>query len=384
MKKKALIVVNLAGFLTFLWNDIKTLQDMGYEVSIAMNGLMKDGSPAVEIARLKKMGIQYHQIDFDTKSPMSKQNLRAYKQIKSVLKNGYSLIHCHTPIVGLLVRLAAKKYRKKGTKVIYTTHGFTFTDRSSKKTWMLYYNMEKFASKYCDAIITINHEDLNNAKKMHCKHTYVIPSVGLDCSRFEKVTVDKEAYRTKLGIAEDDIMVLAVGELSDRKNHQIIIKALGKIDDKNKYIFVICGRSVVNSGMESRLTNLADENGVRLVLAGHRLDIPEMNACADIAVIPSLREGMGMSGLEALASGVPVIGSDVQGIREYVINGKTGYLCDPFSEDEFAAAIVKVESLSAKEKAVMKKNCRSVAKKFDKQYSQLAMKKIYQEILMGV
>ena len=380
MKKKALIVVNLAGFLTFLWNDIKTLQNMGYEVSVAMNGLMKDGSPAVEIDRLKKMGIEFFQIDFDTKSPVSKQNFRAYKQIKTVLKNGYSLIHCHTPIVGLLVRLAAKKYRKKGTKVIYTTHGFTFTDRSSKKTWMLYYNMEKFASKYCDAIITINHEDLNNAKKMHCKHTYIIHSVGLDCNRFENVQVDKISYRNSIGVAADDIMILGVGELSDRKNHQIIIKALSKIEEKDKYVFVLCGRSVVNSGMEEYLKQLAEQSGVRLILAGHRHDIPELNHCADIAVIPSVREGLGMAGLDALASRVPVVGSDVQGIREYVINGETGYLCDPFSADEFADAIRKLSVLSSEEKSRMKENCLLTARKFDKMISQQEMKDIYMAI----
>ena len=115
---KALIVVNLAGFLTFLWNDIKTLQNMGYEIEIAMNGKMADGSDAVEITRLNEMGIKHYQIDFDTKSPVSKTNVTAYRQMREVLKNKYEVVHCHTPIAGLITRLAANKYRKKGTKVL--------------------------------------------------------------------------------------------------------------------------------------------------------------------------------------------------------------------------------------------------------------------------
>ena len=329
--KKALIVVNLAGFLTFLWNDIKTLQEMGYTVSVAMNARMLDGSDAVEVEKLKKMKIDFFQIDFDTKNPLSKDNIIAYKQLRRVVNEGYVLIHCHTPIVGVLTRMAARKCRKTGTTVIYTTHGFTFTDRSSKKSWLVYFTAEKLMSRFCDAIITINHEDYNNAKKMHCSKVYVIPSVGLDNHRFNNLKINRDEYRESFGVRPKDYMVLSVAELSPRKNQKIIIEALSMLDRKEQYVFVICGRAVVNSTIEEELKQLASKLGVRIFLAGHRLDIPEINACADVAVIPSIREGFGMTGVEALASGVPVVGSDVQGIREYVIPGKTGYLCDPYN-----------------------------------------------------
>lgn len=195
--KKALIVVNLAGFLTFLWNDIKTLQEMGYTVSVAMNARMPDGSDAVEVEKLKKMKIDFFQIDFDTKNPLSRDNVIAYKQLKKVVNEEYDLIHCHTPIVGILTRMAAKKYRKTGTTVIYTTHGFTFTDKSSKKNWIVYFNAEKLMSRFCDAIITINHEDYNNAKRMHCPKVYIIPSVGLDSNRFSNLRINRDEYADK-------------------------------------------------------------------------------------------------------------------------------------------------------------------------------------------
>lgn len=106
MKKKALIVVNLAGFLHFLWNDIATLQEMGYEVSVAMNENSAAGPNLIEIPKLEEMGIAHYQVEFDTKSPVSTQNIQAYKQLKLILKtNKYDLIHCHTPIVGILTRM---------------------------------------------------------------------------------------------------------------------------------------------------------------------------------------------------------------------------------------------------------------------------------------
>lgn len=378
---KVLIVVNLAGFLTFLWNDIKILQTMGYEVEIAMNGIMSDGSKAVEISELNAKKIRYYQVDFDTKHPVSKMNFIAYKQMKAILKNKYAAIHCHTPIAGLITRVVANSYRKKGTKVLYTTHGFAFNDQSAKKLWIIFFTMEKFVSRFCDAIITINHEDFFNAQKMHCDKVYMIPGIGLDYSRFKNITIDRDKYRNSLGVKKNDIMILGVGELSARKNHQIIIKALNKLGDKQKYIFVLCGRAVVNSNIEILLKELADKNGVRLVLMGHRLDIPEINKCADIAVIPSLREGLGMAGLEALASGIPVIGSDVQGIREYVVDGETGYLCSPFDENQFAAAIEKIGRMNENELYLMRKRCKDKAKQFDCSISQKRMKEIYCEIL---
>ena len=202
MKKKALIVVNLAGFLHFLWNDISTLQEMGYEVSVAMNENSAAGPNLIE-----------------TKSPISRQNVQAYKQLKLILKqNKYELIHCHTPIVGILTRMAARKERKDGTTVIYTTHGFAFTDRSSKKSWLVYFTTEKLMSRFCDAIITINHEDYNNAKRMHCPNVYVIPSVGLDNKRFADIKINRDEYRVSFGVKPNDHMVLSVGELSSRKN----------------------------------------------------------------------------------------------------------------------------------------------------------------------
>lgn len=96
---------------------------------------------------------------------------------------------------------------------------------------------------------------------------------------------------------------------------------------------------------------------------------------------PSVREGFGMTGVEALASGVPVVGSDVQGIREYVIPGKTGYLCDPYDAHQFADAIEKIVNLPSEERAKMVIACKEKAKEFDVSKSIAAMKNIYQEVL---
>ena len=234
-------------------------------------------------------------------------------------------------------------------------------------------------SRLCDGIITINHEDFENAKTMHCKNVYIIPSVGLDNARFRNIQIDRDTYRKSIGVDKNKIMILTVGELSERKNQQIIIKAIGKLEHKEKYVLVICGHAIVNSSIESDLKNLAKELCVEIRMLGHRLDIPEINACADIAVISSLREGFGMAGVEAMAVGVPVIGSDVQGIREYVVPGKTGFFCDPKNEDTLANAIDTLTNMDEEKKNFMKEECKKMALRFDVSESKEKMMEIYKK-----
>lgn len=338
--KKALIITALGGFIrSFLTSDIKILQDMGYEVHCAAN-INHEGADGLA-EYFEEMNVVFHQIDFSSNRPISKETLMAYKQVvKLIKKTRFNLIHCHTPIAGAITRVAARKQQKKGTKVIYTTHGFYFHKHSSKKTWMVFRTIEDLMSRYSDAIITINHEDYSNAKKMHCSNVYYIPGVGVDTKRFSDVIVDRDEYRKKLGVKKEDFLILGVGELSHRKNHQIIIKALGEAKIPNS-VFMICGNAMNSANTKDELEKLAKQENVDLRLMGLRKDIPEICKCADIGVMPSTREGLGLSGIEMLASGLPVVASDVHGIVDYIINNEDGYLCNPYDYREFSGAIKK-------------------------------------------
>ena len=124
---------------------------------------------------------------------------------------------------------------------------------------------------------------------------------------------------------------------------------------------------------------MAKENGVNLKLLGFRHDIPEITKISDIGVLPSRREGLGLAGVQCLCAGVPVIGSDVQGIKDYVIDGVNGYLCDSENADEFAEAITKLTDKSHRE--TLSKNCYESVKKFDKAVSYEQLEKIYKAVL---
>lgn len=380
-QKKALIAVNYIGFLHFLWDDIDLLNQRGYKV-YAIGDNRKNETHTLEM--LMQKHVSFVDARIDSKSPLTGTNMAYYRQVRRLLKgHHFSLIHCHTPIVGLFVRLAARNYRRRegghGLKVIYTTHGLAYTHLSSKKEYLIYHSIEAFASRLTDAIITINYEDYDNAKKLHCKNVYHINGVGVDIQKYSDVVIDKNEYRKQNGIPNDKLLILSVGELSSRKNHAIIVDALAQLEDKEKYVFGICGRSMAGIGTHEMIQKKADEKGVNVLFLGYRNDIPQLVHCADIGAIPSIREGLGLAGIQTLCAGVPLVGSDVQGIREYVIDGKTGFLCNPYDATSFAKAI---EKLSDKEyRDSMKDSCMEVAKKFDKSVSIAQRKTIYDEII---
>lgn len=376
--KKALIVTAFARFVkSFLTNDIKILQDMGYEVHCAAN-IHHAGAECMS-DYFADMGVIFHQIDFSSNKPISKETIVSYLEVKKIIKENYfDVIHVHTPIAGAITRYACKNQRKRGTTVIYTTHGFYFHKYSSKKTWLIFHTIEDFMSRYTDAMITINHEDYNNAKIMHCSKVYYIPGVGVDTKRYTDIVINRNDYRKKLGIGKDDLLILAVGELSNRKNHQIIIKALSELKIQNA-VFMICGNAMTSANTKDKLEEMAKESKVDLRLMGLRDDIPQICKCADIGVMPSTREGLGLSGIEMLAAGIPVVASNVHGIVDYIIDGEDGYLCAPDDAHAFAQAILKLRN-EEKRKSMIDK-CINIAKKFDKKYSYKKMRDIYEELL---
>lgn len=376
--KKALIVTALAGFVrSFLTHDIELLQEIGYEVHCAANKYHPGADGMDEY--FKEHNVKFYQIDFSSNKPISKETFKSYQEFKKIIKDvKFDVVHCHTPIAGAIARWGCRKQRKQGVKVIYTTHGFYFHKGSSKKSWLVFRTVEKFMSRFSDAIITINNEDFANAKMMHCKNVYHINGVGVDINKFRRVEINRDAYRKSIGINKNDIMVLAVGELSKRKNQKVVVQALGKINNPN-IIFVHCGNAMNKEATTEEILRIAKENNVRVKLLGLRKDIPEICHCADIGTISSTREGLGLAGIEMIASGLPIVASNVHGIVDYVQDGVNGYLASPFKAEEFETGIKNI---------IEKKTIKSTEEisdsvlKFDKNISFGQMRKIYTEILL--
>lgn len=334
---RILYITTISGTMNaFFGPHIEMLVQEGHQVDIACD-FTEWGMDDI----FKKLGCVPYQIDFSRK-PLSPDNLKAYGQLKRVIENGnYDIVHCHTPNAAVITRLVCRKFRRKtGLKVFYTAHGFHFYKGAPKLNWLVFYPVEKFCSRFTDKLITINQEDYQLAKsKFHAGEVHYIPGVGIDLSRFENVQVDRAAKRREIGVPEDAFLLLSVGELNENKNHQIIIKALGKLKDINLH-YAIAGVGE----QKEELLRLTEELGIssQVHLLGYRKDIPELNYTADLFCFPSLREGLGVAAIEAMACGLPLVTSDVHGINDYSVEGVTGYKCAPMDVNGFAEAISRL------------------------------------------
>lgn len=382
-QQKVLIVASVVSFIE--WFNKENVDYLNKtrqcELHIACNfDYMEDTDEErtrAYIDKIKSEGVILHNIHF-ARSPFSSQNIDCYKQLKAIIdENHFDLIHVHTPTVSILTRLAARKARKEGTTVMYTCHGFHFHNAAPKKNWMMFYPMERMMSRFCDYIVTINKEDFNRAKTFHAPNVRYIPGVGVNINRIHDCKIDKKAYKRDIGVPEDCVLVLSIGEMIERKNHEVIVRALAEVQNPNVY-YAICGKGPLREHLEQ----LANELGVgdRVKFLGFRKDIPELCNIADISAFPSRIEGLGLAGIEAMAAGVPLVSSNVHGILDYVIDGKTGYALDPEDVHGFAKAISKLADDEVLRNE-MAGNCWDAVAPFEITYALRVMWNIYDEIL---
>lgn len=352
---RILYVATIGGFMPFFKTFIRELFDEGHEVDIATNMTQY---PLPDY--YKDWGCGIYQISC-SRSPLSKGNINCVREIKKIVSDKhYDIVHCHTPIAAACTRLACRKARKNGTKVIYTAHGFHFYTGAPLKNWLLFYPVEKLCSHWTDALITINKEDYERAKKkFKIKTIEYVPGVGIDVGRFANDPTDKKTKRREIGIPEDAYILLSVGELNVNKNQQVVVKAVGKLKDKTIH-YVIAGKG----DQDKALLDLAKEEGIeeQLHLIGYRSDVSELYKMADVYLLPSIREGLNVSVMEAMSSGLPCIVSDIRGNRDMIDEGKGGFLVDPLQQDSFEKAILSIREKQDEmskynaEKAVMFEN----------------------------
>lgn len=309
---------------------LKWFKEHGYEVHVAAkNDFINE--PCI-IPNCDK----YYDIKF-SRFPFSKANIKAYKQLKKLIQeNNYDIIHCHTPVAGVLTRLAARK--SKNTTVIYTAHGFHFFKGAPLLNWLIYYPVERFCARFTDKLITINQEDYERAKRFSLRKNgkvYYVPGVGIDLEKIQNLKVDIKQKKTELGIPENTPVLLSVGELIKRKNHETVLKALSQIKDKN-FIYLICGRGVLKEHLQNLTKQLGLESKVKFL--GFRKDIAEICKTADLFIFPSYQEGLPVALMEAMAAGLPVIVSNVRGNRDLIAKEN---LFEPDNINEITSLIEK-------------------------------------------
>ena len=355
-EKRVLIFATTAYMIErFNMMNIKLLQDMGYTVDAACN--FEFGNPMSSEslehfrAELKALKVEAIQIPVNRRIYDIANNGQALiKTVGLLRKRHYSFVHCHTPVGSVVARLAC---RLTGTKVIYTAHGFHFFDGAPRINWLLYYPVEKLFSYMTDVLITINREDYDRAKaKFHMKHLEYVPGVGIDTDKFamsrdesdcnigclsynendtegsieanhgteypkEKTDLSvRVLVRRELQIADDARMILMVGELSKRKNHISVLKAMAEIEAEHRLCICIAGTGAYRETLEKYIEEKHLQDKIKLL--GYREDTLRLYQAADAFLFPSYQEGLSAALMEAMACGLPVAASRIRGNTDLV------------------------------------------------------------------
>jgi len=334
MTRKVLFLATVDKHFTgFHLPYLTWFKTMGYEVHTAANHHQPIAEADVQ-----------HTIPIE-RSPFSRGNVEAYSQLRKIIaENDYDLIHCHTPLGGVLGRLAARAARKRGTQVIYTAHGFHFCKGAPLLNWLIYYPIERLLAYWTDVLITINEEDYQLALSHRFRAGTIehVPGVGVDAVRFQPAAEErKQELRRRFGYDEDAFLLFGAAEFNRNKNQETLIRALGRI-----------GRSAPNmrlllagdGPLLPDAVRLSEELGVRgqVDFLGQRCDIDELLPMCDAAVSASFREGLPVNILEAMACGLPVLASINRGHNELIQENENGVLIEPKDSERFARKLMEL------------------------------------------
>lgn len=379
-QKKVLMLSSVASMIDqFNMSNIRMLLKMEYEVHVACNfkeGNTCDGRRIKKFQKaLEEMCVVWHQWDCPRNVWPVWKCCRAYRQLLELARqHAFVWIHCHSPVGGVLARLVA--HRRK-IRVAYTAHGFHFYKGAPLKSWLLYYPVEKLLSRWTDVLITVNKEDYCFAMlHLEAGKVFRIPGIGIDTERFAAYDPKetKEVFCRNMQIPEDANILLSVGELSVRKNHSQVLPLLQQLD-QNVY-YVVCGQGELREYLEGYALKLGIQERVRLL--GFQEELRDIYKYADIFVFPSLQEGLPAALMEAMASGLPCVVSDIRGNRELI--DKSGGIRVPLEHPgRFRKAVQRLLDDEARRQEYGRYNQRKI-RNYDQEIVYRRMKKIYEEL----
>jgi glycosyltransferase involved in cell wall biosynthesis len=377
---KALMLASVASMIDLFNSDnISILRDLGYDLDVAAIFTLGSITSQERVDKYREelidKGVGVYNIPVPRSIRCVREIAKSYKTVKRLVDaNYYQIVHCHSPIGSVICRLACRDARKHGTKVIYTAHGFHCYDGASRVAWTFFYPLEKECAKYTDVLITINQEDYKMAKTFASCNVEYIPGIGVHTSEFKNIVVDRANKRLEFGFGDEDFVFMSTGQLSIRKNHEIIIRALSLIDNsKVKYLIVGLGEE------NDRLKQLAKDLNIsdRVIFAGYREDVKELLYSVDGFAFPSLQEGLPVALMEAMSVGLPIVCSRIRGNTDLIENGRGGFIYDCYDKNGFADGMKKIVSGVGCDMGKINVN---TMKKFDTSEVNIKMRKIYMEM----
>lgn len=314
--KRVLFITHNCNFAnSFLIPQIKLYKNLGCTVFLASS--LDLGNPPIEVDKFFRIDIKQSPLKFQF-------NFRAFLQLKKIIfYEKIDVVNCHTPMGGVLGRLLKIPY--PNLEIIYTAHGFHFYEGSSIFSWILFYPIEKFLSRYTDKLITINSEDFNlvNKKKFMSKKKYLVNGVGVETIKENNSEIN--SIISKYDLTNAYPIFTCIGQLNKNKNHRLAIESIKdilKIYPNTKLIII--GEGPLYNELNNLISNLKLSKNV--ILVGYTKHVLEFLSITKILISTSYREGLPKSVMEALNLGVPCLVSNCRGNRDLVKDNFNGYI----------------------------------------------------------
>jgi glycosyltransferase involved in cell wall biosynthesis len=370
------------GLETLLLPQIDHLESRGLTVEAAC-------SPDRRVESLRNRGYTIHEIPVDRKialGPNSKSILDLGRLMRA---ENYDLVHTHAPVASVLGRVAAKLAGVK--RIVYTAHGFYFHEHMPRQKYALYHGIERSVAQITDRILVQSQEDYDTAVTTGLGSAETIRYLGngIDLNLFDPLAKDDEKrarLRQELGVPESRSPILGItGRITEEKGFAELVEALSLLrgDFPEAHLIVIGGQLCTErDAFQDRLVDFIGEQGLEshVTFTGFRSDVEELLGLLDVFVLPSYREGLPRSVIEAMAMELPVVATDIRGCREAVVNEVTGLLVPAKDGRALGGAIRRILDDSELAQGFGKAGRERVLTTFDERFVFARLEKFYREL----
>ncbi len=318
--------------------------------------------------------------------PSLSSDRKAYKKIKEIIREfNPEIVHTHASKAGALGRRAAISC--KVPVIVHTFHGHVFHSYFGKAKTLIFKTIERRLAKKTDAIIAISDKQGVELVEEHqiCSRSKikVIP-LGFDLEKFHsKRLKHRDEMREKLNIQDDEVAIVIVGRLAPIKDHVFffdVIREVANATDVKIRVFVV-GDGVERQHLETLAKEINTQHNNLIEFTSWVRDIGQFNAAMDIVCLTSKNEGTPVSLIEAQAANIPVISTDVGGVRDVVLDGETGYIIQPGDKKNYVKRLLELVEDEKKRENMSQNGWSFVKEKFH--YTTLVknMEALYKELL---
>ncbi len=366
-----------ATFLTaFLGDDFET----------KLIGGLPDIGESDSLYILEKYGVKPTLIEEMIRQPNLKSDRAAYKRLKKIIQEYQpDIVHTHAAKAGALGRKAAKAC--KVPIIVHTFHGHVFHSYFGKVKTTLFKMIERNLAKKSDVIIAISEiqkKELTEEHRICSKEKVTVVPLGFDLQQFrDKAKTERERIRKEQNLKEDEIAVAIIGRLAPVKNHVFFLRVIDTIlskTSKNVKVFIV-GDGPERTFIEEQVSVINKKHNNSIKLTSWVSDVASFNAGMDVICLTSKNEGTPVSLIEAQASGVPVVTTDVGGVRDIMINGKTGFVTAVNNEQLFAEKLLDLIEDENKREKMSQNGWTFVEEKFHYRTLVKNMTKLYGELI---